>query len=216
MNSPLPYMRGVGFWEWAAAHFFVGRIVHAMTWTATTPDGAPDGQRQLISRIEASIEPAIKALGFNLVRVKLSGSRNKTLQVMAERIEGSMDVEDCAELSLAVSAVLDVEDHIQGAYVLEVSSPGIDRPLVRREDFERFSGHMVKIELEAPLDGRKRFRGRIKGVCDRTVKLELDNDPAAQTEVALPFDAIKDARLLLDDELIQADLRDKKRHRRRS
>lgn len=184
-----------------------------MKGTAAPSEGAYDGHGQLVSRIEASVEPVIEAAGFNLVRVKLSGNRKKTLQIMAERTDGSMDVEDCAELSLAVSAVLDVEDHIQGEYVLEVSSPGIDRPLVRLEDFERFSGQMAKIKLEAPLDGRKRFRGRIAGVRDRTVTLELDHGAAA-AEVALPFDAIREARLLLDDELIQADLKGKKRHRR--
>ncbi len=184
--------------------------------TAQTSDGAFSGQRQLNSRIEASIEPVISSMGFELVRVKLTGGRKKTLQVMAERSDGSIDVNDCADISLAVSAVLDVEDYIRGEYVLEVSSPGIDRPLVKLDDFERYAGHIAKIKLGAPLGGRKGFNGRLSGVHDRAVEIVMEGEREAGKRIELPFDEIEEAQLLLTDELIQESVTNTKENRRES
>jgi ribosome maturation factor RimP len=156
------------------------------------------------TRIARLIAPPLEAMGFDLVRVRFGGGRRPVLQIMAERPDGTMTVEDCAEVSRAVSAVLDVEDPIPGEYLLEVSSPGIDRPLTRLADFERFKGFEAKVELALPMDGRKRFRGRLDGLtADEEVRL-------ADTEggnVLLPFHAIADAKLVLTDELIAASLK---------
>jgi ribosome maturation factor RimP len=139
-------------------------------------------------------------MGYRLVRVSFTGGRRPTLQVMAERQDmAPMTVDDCAEISHSVSALLDVADPIAVAYMLEVSSPGIDRPLVRREDFERFAGFEAKVELSQPVDGRKRFRGRLLGIDERGVRMRLDGG-----EVALPYDRIARAKLVLTDELIAA------------
>ncbi len=181
---------------------------------AQTSGGALDGQRQLVSRIEASIKPIIQSMGVQLVRVKLSGGRKKTLQIMAERSNGSIDVDDCADISLAVSAVLDVEGYIKGEYVLEVSSPGIDRPLVSLDDFERYAGHMAKIKLEVPIGGRKKYSGRLKGVHDRAVEIEVGVERADPARIELPFDGIEEAQLTLTDELMRASLKGKKDNRR--
>lgn len=155
-------------------------------------------------------------MGFELVRVKLTGGRKKTLQIMVERSDGSIDVDDCADISLAVSAVLDVEGHIRGEYVLEVSSPGIDRPLVRLDDFKRYAGHMAKIKLEAPIGGRKRFNGRLSGVHDRAVEIVIEDERQAGKRIELPFDEIEEAQLMLTDELIQESLKNTKENRRES
>lgn len=150
------------------------------------------------------IAPTVEAMGYDVVRVKLSGSSPARLQVMAERRDRvSMTVEDCAALSTAVSAVLDVEDPIPGNYDLEVSSPGIDRPLVRPEDFERYTGFVAKLETAEPIDGRKRFRGRLVDVKDGAVQVELDT---TQQTVAIPIDALREAKLVLTDDLIAASL----------
>jgi ribosome maturation factor RimP len=118
----------------------------------------------LEARISAMVEPAILDLGFRLVRIKLSGLNGLTLQIMAERPDGTMSVEDCEKVSRTIAPVLDVEDPINQEYNLEISSPGVDRPLVRASDFARWVGHLVKLELAEPLDGRRRFRGEIRGV----------------------------------------------------
>ena len=126
-------------------------------------------------KIEATIAPSLAAMGYRLVRVSVTGGRRATLQVMAERAdERAMTVEDCADISRTVSALLDVADPIAGSYTLEVSSPGIDRPLVKREDFARFAGHEAKIELAAPRDGRRHVRGRLLGVEGDDVRLLVD------------------------------------------
>lgn len=145
------------------------------------------------------IEPSLQAMGYGLVRVMQTGGKQRpTVQIMAERIdEAPMTVEDCAEISRSVSALLDVEDPIAGAYLLEVSSPGIDRPLVRPRDYDRFAGFEAKIELTAPLDGRKRFRGRLLGRAEDKVRLAADTG-----EVLLPLESIARAKLVLTDELI--------------
>jgi ribosome maturation factor RimP len=148
-----------------------------------------------ISRI---IEPSLEAMGYSLVRVTLTGTRRATLQVMAERRdEAPMTVEDCAEISRSISALLDVADPIASAYMLEVSSPGIDRPLVRPEDYDRFAGFEARIDLSAPVEGRKRFRGRLLGRSDEHVRLVVETG-----EVRLPLVDIARAKLVLTDELI--------------
>ena len=151
------------------------------------------------SEISRLIEPSLEAMGYRLVRVALtSAPRRPVLQVMAERLdEAAMSVDDCADISRSVSALLDVADPIAGAYMLEVSSPGIDRPLVRPEDFDRFAGFEARIELSAPLHGRKRFRGRLLGRADDCVRLVGDGG-----EARLPLAAIARAKLVLTDDLL--------------
>ena len=152
------------------------------------------------SRIAEIIEPSLDAMGYRVVRVAVLGAGRMTLQIMAERRdEAAMTVEDCADISRSVSALLDVADPIAGAYTLEVSSPGIDRPLVRPEDYERFTGFEARIELTRPLDGRKRFRGRLLGRTASGARVLAEIG-----EVTLPFEAIARAKLVLSDELIAA------------
>ncbi len=139
-------------------------------------------------------------MGYDLVRVRLTGGAGQTLQIMAERRDGAeMTVEDCALISRDVSAILDVEDPLSGSYTLEVSSPGIDRPLVRIEDFERFAGFEARVETRDAVDGRRRFRGRLAGVEDGSVLIEVDGN-----RHAVPHDGISRAQLVLTDELIAA------------
>ena len=147
------------------------------------------------------IEPSIEAMGFDLVRVVLTGDVQTTLQIMAERPDGSMTVEDCASLSRAVSAILDVEDPIAGEYNLEVSSPGIDRPLVKPTDFDRFAGFDARVILHANVEGQRKFRGRLVGVRDEAVVLATD-----QGEQTLALTNVSSAKLILTDELIDAHL----------
>lgn len=144
------------------------------------------------------IEPALDAMGYRVVRVALTGARQATLQVMAERRdEAPMTVDDCVSISRSISALLDVADPIAGAYTLEVSSPGIDRPLVRPEDYDRFAGFEARIELSQPLDGRKRYRGRLLGRAAEHVRLVGEAG-----EVLLPLDIIARAKLVLTDDLL--------------
>jgi ribosome maturation factor RimP len=146
------------------------------------------------------IEPTLSDMGFELVRVLLHGSQRPTLQVMAERADRvPMTVEHCAEISRAVSAILDVADPIAGAYRLEVTSPGLDRPLTRRADFERFRGFEARIETELPIEGRRRFRGRLLGVVDDQLRLQL-----ADGEQAIPYAGIRKAKLIVTDEMLAA------------
>jgi ribosome maturation factor RimP len=155
-------------------------------------------------RILALIEPEAEGLGYRIVRVRLSGNRRKRLQVMAERAsDGAMDVDDCARLSRALSPVLDLGDPIAGEYDLEVSSPGIDRPLMRLEDFERFTGHEAKLETVAMIDGRRRFKGVIAGVDGEDVRLTTPEGD----ELRFTLASLLDARLVLTDKLIEEDLR---------
>ncbi len=158
-------------------------------------------------RIERLIEPALLAMGYELVRVAMQGGESRpTLQIMAERKDGvAMSVDDCADISRTISALLDVEDPITSAYTLEVSSPGIDRPLVKRADFERFAGFEARIETVQPVAGRKRFRGRLMGVAGEDVRLrEPDKAAGAEDETLVPLAAIARAKLVLTDELIEA------------
>ncbi|SES69810.1 ribosome maturation factor RimP [Oceanicella actignis] len=160
----------------------------------------------LDQRLARILRPTVEGMGFELVRVRFTGAERKaTLQVMAERPDGVMEVDDCARLSRALSAALDVEDPIEGRYALEVSSPGIDRPLTRIADFERFAGWEAKIETDVMIDGRKRFRGVLHGVEDGEVLIEI-----AEGVIGLSFDLIADAKLVLTDELIAETLRARK------
>ena len=178
------------------------------------PQGAVAHEARLITesgpaaRVAAAVEPTVEQLGFRLVRVRVTAQNGCTVRIMAERPDGSMPVEDCEALSRALSPVLDLEDPISGAYYLEISSPGIDRPLTRRSDFERWAGYEAKIELAVPLNGRKRFRGRIRGVEGDTVVLELPDVKAGEEPLArLPLADLGEARLVLTDDLIRESLR---------
>lgn len=157
----------------------------------------------LPAKVAAIIEPALDDRGFRLVRVAISGREGKTLQVMAERADGSMTIEDCEAVSREISTLLDVHDPIAGAYRLEVSSPGIDRPLVRPSDFEDWAGHEAKIELSQPIDGRKRFRGRLEGFEGGEVRIEVDLGEAGRQVIGLPVGLIGEAKLVLTDDLIR-------------
>jgi ribosome maturation factor RimP len=159
----------------------------------------------VVSHLEPIITPAVEAAGYRLVRLRLMGNKQKTLQVMAERPDGSMNVEDCTNLSRALSDFLAADDPLEGDYLLEVSSPGIDRPLTRLADFSRWAGHAAKIELSAPLDGKKRFKCVLAGIEGNLVAIEADG-----RRLALPFAAIYDAKLVLTDKLIEEDLRSRK------
>jgi ribosome maturation factor RimP len=160
------------------------------------------------ARVASIIEPVVEDLGFRLVRVRVTGTNGCTVQIMAERPDGTMTVEDCETVSRAVSPALDVDDPIGRAYYLEVSSPGIDRPLVRASDFDRWAGHEAKIEMAVPLDGRKRFRGFIRGVEGEAVAVELpDVKDGEERTVRLPLSDLGEARLVLTDELVRESLR---------
>jgi ribosome maturation factor RimP len=155
-------------------------------------------------RIIALVEPTAAQLGFRIVRVRVSGNRRKTLQIMAERVsDGLMSVEDCGRLSRAISPMFDLEDPLPGEFSLEISSPGIDRPLIRLEDFERFTGFEAKIETAAMIDGRKRFKGEIAGVDGDEIRLRTPEGD----ELRFKFSALSEARLVLTDKLIADDLR---------
>ena len=162
----------------------------------------------LAARLGAIVEPVIEELGYRLVRVKISSLNGCTVQIMAERPDGTMNIEGCEEISRALSPVLDIEDPLDRAYNLEISSPGIDRLLVRRSDFERWAGHDVKVELERPLDGRKRFRGRLIGIAGDSAVLRVpDPAPGMADEVNLPLADLAEARLVMTDALIKAALK---------
>ncbi|RNF35612.1 ribosome maturation factor RimP [Paracoccus methylarcula] len=160
-------------------------------------------------RLAEIITPVIEDLGFELVRVRLQGGKTATLQIMADRPEGGINVDDCGDISVAVSATLDVEDPIEEAYHLEVSSPGIDRPLTRLKDFEAFEGYEAKLETNQPIDGRKRWKGVLAGVEGEEVLLNIEEGGEVQT-IGLNFDWLSDAKLVLTDELIREMLRQKK------
>ena len=160
-------------------------------------------------RLAEIVAPVAEGMGFQLVRLRLMGGKRITLQIMAEREDGTMEVEDCAKLSRALSAVLDVEDPIEREYVLEVSSPGIDRPLTRLQDFDRWEGYEARLETVDMIDGRKRFKGILAGTEGTEVLIELD-DPNVDGPIGLEFDWLADAKLVLTDELIAESLRARK------
>ena len=182
---------------------------------------AQDNEPRLIvepglpARVAAIVEPALEQLGFRLVRVRVSGAEGCTVQIMAERPDGSMTVEDCEAVSRALSPVLDVADPIERAYRLEISSPGIDRPLVRKSDFDRYTGHRARVEMAVPLDGRKRFRGLLLGTEGEAARLRRDDAGAEEpAEVLLPIEEMSEAKLVLTDELVAEVLRREKAAKR--
>jgi len=168
------------------------------------------------ARVAALAEPVLAALGYRLVRIRISGFAGCTVQIMAERPDGTMTIEDCEAASRALSPVLDVSDPIESAYRLEISSPGIDRPLVRRSDFERYAGHMAQVEMQAPIDGRRRFRGELAGTDGDHARLRRTDAAAnADSEILLPIDDITEAKLVLTDALISESLRKSKHNQRK-
>jgi ribosome maturation factor RimP len=178
------------------------------------PTAIPDRDDRIVvesgvaARVAAIVEPAIADLGYRLVRVRVTGQNGCTVQIMAEKPDGTMNVEGCEAVSQAVSPALDVDDPVQVAYHLEVSSPGIDRPLVRAGDFVRWAGHLAKIDTEAVVAGRKRFRGILLGVEGANALLARDDAKSEEERnVAIPLALIADARLVLTDELVTESLR---------
>src|SRR5688572_9116377 len=179
-----------------------------------TTGTAADAERRLIvepglaARLAAIVEPVFEGMGYRLVRVRVSGSDGCTVQVMAERPDGTMTIEDCETASRALSPALDVADPVERAYRLELSSPGIDRLLVRRSDFERYAGNVVKIEMAAAVEGRKRFRGQLLGAEDNAARVRRDDASAGEPpDVLLPIEEIAEAKLVLTDALIAESLR---------
>ena len=160
-------------------------------------------------RLAEIVTPVIEGLGFELVRIRLMGGKTRTLQIMADRPDGGIEVEDCARISTAVSAAMDVEDPIEDAYVLEVSSPGIDRPLTRLKDFDMWRGWEARIETTELIDGRRRFKGTIQGTEENEVLVEIEEHGEPVT-IGLQFDWLSDAKLILTEELITEMLRQRK------
>ena len=158
------------------------------------------------ARVAVLAEPVLASLGFRLVRVRVSGFAGCTVQIMAERPDGSMSIDDCEAVSRALSPVFDVSDPIEGSYRLEVSSPGIDRPLVRRSDFDRYAGHVAQIEMQVPIDGRKRFRGELHGTEGECARVRCDQP----NDILLRIDDMAEARLVLTDALVTQSLRKSK------
>jgi ribosome maturation factor RimP len=181
-----------------------------------TPQSEPSEPRLIIdtgvaARVAAIAEPVLEGLGLRLVRVRISGADGCTVQIMAERPDGSMSIEDCEDTSRALSPVLDVADPIERAYRLEISSPGLDRPLVRKSDFDRYAGNVVKIEMEVPVNGRKRFRGMLNGTQDEAARLTRDDTAEGEeADVLLPIGDMNDAKLVLTDDLVTQALRKEK------
>jgi ribosome maturation factor RimP len=160
------------------------------------------------ARLAAIAEPVLAGMGFRLVRVRISGLSGCTLQIMAERADGTMTIDDCEAVSRALSPVLDVADPLETAYRLEVSSPGIDRPLVRRSDFERCAGHQIKVEMAVTTQGRRRFRGTLLGAQGDAAHVRRDDAAAGEaTDVLLPIADMAEARLVLTDALVAESLR---------
>ncbi|SOE17886.1 ribosome maturation factor RimP [Hoeflea halophila] len=179
-----------------------------------TEDTAMPNEERLVTetgvdaRIAQIVEPVIQSLDMRLVRVRSSGQNGLTVQIMAERNDGTMSVEDCEAVSRAISPVLDVEDPVEKAYHLEISSPGIDRPLVRKSDFVRWEGHLARCDASVLINGRKRFRGYIRNVTDTGFSVERDQPAYGEENVAvIPFSALAEAKLVLTDELIRESLR---------
>src|SRR5271169_5350934 len=167
------------------------------------------------ARVAAVVEPVLASLGYRLVRARVSAFAGCTVQIMAERPDGSMTIEDCAIASRALSPVLDVADPIESAYRLEISSPGIDRPLVRRSDFDRYAGHVAHVEMQAPIDGRRRFRGELNGTEGDCVRLRCGEAENDRVDVLLPINEMTEARLVLTDALVAQSLRRGKQNQRK-
>ncbi|MEQ1712339.1 MAG: ribosome maturation factor RimP [Hyphomicrobium sp.] len=157
----------------------------------------------LAAELAALVEPALEDLGFRLVRVHVTGGDARIVQVMAERPDGTISIDDCETISRELSPLIDVRDPIAGAWRLEVSSPGIDRPLVRPSDFEDWAGYEAKVELKEPVDGRKRFKGRLDGYEDGEARIEVDLGEAGKAVLGFPIALVQDAKLVLTDDLIR-------------
>jgi ribosome maturation factor RimP len=160
-------------------------------------------------RLADIVGPVVEGLGFELVRIRLMGGKTRTLQIMADRPDGRIGVDECGDISVAVSAVLDVEDPIEDSYVLEVSSPGIDRPLTRLKDFDTWKGWEARVETTELIDGRRRFKGTLAGIEGDEVLIEIEEGAETLT-IGLHFDWLADAKLILTDDLIAEMLRQKK------
>ena len=168
------------------------------------------------ARVAALVGPVLAALGYRLVRVRISGFAGCTVQIMAERPDGTMTIEDCEAASRALSPVLDVADPIEGSYRLEISSPGIDRPLVRRSDFDRYAGHVALVEMQVPIGGRRRFRGDLGGTAGDCARIRCDDAAAnGSSEILLRIDDMIEAKLVLTDALVTASLRRSKHNQRK-
>jgi ribosome maturation factor RimP len=167
------------------------------------------------ARVAAVVEPVLASLGYRLVRVRVTAFAGCTVQIMAERPDGSMNIEDCEIASRALSPVLDVADPIETAYRLEISSPGIDRPLVRRSDFERYAGHVAQVEMQVPIEGRRRFRGELLGTDGDSVRLAFSDADKDRVDILLPINDMTEARLVLTDSLIAESLRKGKQNQRK-
>ena len=169
------------------------------------------------ARVAALAEPVLAELGYRLVRVRISGLAGCTVQIMAERSDGTMNIEDCEAASRALSPVLDAADPIEGAYRLEISSPGIDRPLVRRSDFDRYAGHVAQVEMQAPIAGRRRFRGELIGTEGESVRLRCSDTASPEdADLLLAIDNMMEARLVLTDALVSESLRRSKHAERQA
>jgi ribosome maturation factor RimP len=163
------------------------------------------------ARVATIAEPVLEGMSLRLVRVRVSGADGCTVQIMAERADGSMSIEDCEDVSRALSPVLDVADPIERAYRLEISSPGLDRPLVRKSDFDRYAGNVVKIEMEVPVNGRKRFRGMLNGTDGESARITRDDTAEGEeADVLLPIGDMNDAKLVLTEDLVTQALRKEK------
>lgn len=160
-------------------------------------------------RLAGVVRPAVEAMGYELVRLRLMGGKTKTLQIMADRPDGGIQIDELGEITHAVSAVLDVEDPIEEAYTLEVSSPGIDRPLTRLKDFDTWSGYEARVETNELIDGRRRFKGRLAGTEGHEVLIAIE-DGEDEITIGLNFDWLSDAKLVLTDELIAESLKNRK------
>jgi ribosome maturation factor RimP len=168
------------------------------------------------ARVASLTEPVLAALGYRLVRVRISGLAGCTVQIMAERPDGSMTIDDCEAASRALSPVLDAANPIEGSYRLEISSPGLDRPLVRRSDFDRYAGHVAQVEMLAPINGRRRFRGELVGADGECVRLRCGDGAPAPGEVLLRIDEMAEAKLVLTDALVSESLRRSKHGERKN
>jgi len=174
-------------------------------------------EQGVAARVATIAEPVIAGLGFRLVRVKMSGLSGCTVQIMAERPDGTMTIDDCETVSRALSPVLDVADPIDRAYRLEISSPGLDRPLVRRSDFERHAGATIKVEMAVAFEGRRRFRGLLLGTEGEAVRLRRDGAaPGEASEVLLPIGEMAEAKITLNDALIAESLKRGKAQQRKA
>ena len=169
----------------------------------------------MAARVSAVAGPVLQGMGYRLVRIKISGESGCTVQIMAERPDGSMQIDDCEAISRALSPVLDVADPIERAYRLEISSPGIDRPLVRRSDFDRYAGQVALVEMQVPIDGRRRFRGDLAGTDGDCARIRCETAANENSEILLRIDDMMEAKLVLTDTLISQSLRKSKQNQRK-